>query len=239
VARQKRRKEWTACVHCGQPGDRFTRDHVPPKGLFDDKRNLLGVPSCSACNNGADKDEEYFRAMMLPHHRVHDHPEAQKLLPTLWRSLERPDHKGMARGIVGSFKLKDIYSPITGLGLGRHPTYRPNERRMNHVIRKIIRGLYWHHFGKLPLPPDWDVWVCWQHHFPEAKAQPSHANVVRALQNSPPLTLGNGVFTYSSARAADVAEGTIWLLKFYDAIEFFCATIQKDNLSAAYVQRTT
>jgi hypothetical protein len=172
--------------------------------------------------------------MLLPHHQVHDHPEAQKLLPTLWRSLERPDHKGMARGMVRSFKMEDIFSPITGIWFGKHPTYRPNERRMDRVIRKIVRGLYWHHFDKRPLPPDWDIWVCWQHQFPAAKQQPSHLNVVRALQANPPRTLGNGVFMYSFAQATDVRQATVWLIKFYGAVEFFCTTVMKEQLPFSY-----
>jgi hypothetical protein len=104
---------------------------------------------------------------------------------------------------------------------------------MTRVVQKIVRGLYWHHFGHKPLPEDWDVWVCWQKNFPEAKQQSSHANIVAALQSGPPQILGKGVFRYSYAQASDVPEGTIWLMKFYEAVEFFCTTVMSDQLYTA------
>jgi hypothetical protein len=162
--------------------------------------------------------------MLLQDHRVYEHPEAQRVLPTLWESLERADHRGMARSIVRGIKMEDVFTP-TGLWAGQRPVYRPNERRMNRVLKKMVRGLYYHHFNKQPLPPEWDVWVYWQHQFPALKKQPEHAAIVNALQNEPPQMLGKGVLNYRFSQASDVPEATLWLLKFYEGIEFFCGTL--------------
>jgi hypothetical protein len=50
------------CYLCGAT-ENLTRDHIPPKGLFPKPRpaNLYTVPCCYACNNGASKEDEYFR----------------------------------------------------------------------------------------------------------------------------------------------------------------------------------
>lgn len=47
------------CAYCGGHPD--TRDHVPPRVFLDEPfpENLMGVPSCLKCNEGASKDEEY------------------------------------------------------------------------------------------------------------------------------------------------------------------------------------
>jgi hypothetical protein len=52
------------CVYCGKKAT--TKDHVVPRCLLEKPYppNLLTVPSCSACNEGYSKDEEYFLAVM-------------------------------------------------------------------------------------------------------------------------------------------------------------------------------
>jgi len=51
------------CVYCGQTELKLTRDHVPPKCLFQRPRpKLITVPACHACNDAFKLDDEYFRA---------------------------------------------------------------------------------------------------------------------------------------------------------------------------------
>jgi len=143
----------------------------------------------------------------------------------------------MAKAIFRGIRMEDVYTE-TGLWIGKKPVYHPNERRMTNVVQKIIRGLFYEHCGHRPLPSDWDVWVCWERQFGAARKQPSHPQITQALSEAPVHSLGKGVFTYRFVQAADVAEGTVWLIRFYDAVEFFCATTAKAHLSDSYKART-
>lgn len=53
------------CIYCGEIAS--TKDHVPPKGLIrqSNRDNLWKVESCRNCNNGASRDEEYFRLIIV------------------------------------------------------------------------------------------------------------------------------------------------------------------------------
>src|SRR5438105_2116110 len=66
-----------ACVYCGER-DATTEDHIPPRCLFGLPlpSTLIKVPSCFRCNNGASKDDEYFRMVLSFRHDI-DHPDAE------------------------------------------------------------------------------------------------------------------------------------------------------------------
>ncbi|SRR5579885_3291940 len=79
-----------SCAYCGRTKN-LTKGHVPPKSLFAVRpHDLITVPSCRNCNGGAAKDDEYFRLIIATRHDAGDHPEANRLLPTMLRSLENP-----------------------------------------------------------------------------------------------------------------------------------------------------
>jgi hypothetical protein len=52
------------CVYCGSPSD--SKDHVPPRLLLERPYppNLLTVPSCTRCNQGWSKNEQYFLVLL-------------------------------------------------------------------------------------------------------------------------------------------------------------------------------
>src|SRR5438105_15027083 len=49
------------CAYCPQPAT--TRDHLPPECMFTPplRIDLVTVPACKTCNNGASADDEAFR----------------------------------------------------------------------------------------------------------------------------------------------------------------------------------
>src|SRR5882724_7902373 len=61
MARHKKKEE--VCAVCGKRA-MVTRDHVPPLAIFLKPlpSNMITVPTCRPCNNGAKLDDEYFRA---------------------------------------------------------------------------------------------------------------------------------------------------------------------------------
>src|SRR4051812_45143873 len=78
------------CVYCGQLAT--TGDHIPPASLFASPRpnNLIKVPSCKACNDGASKDDEYFRVQLALREDMRGHPDVEGVLPDVIRGLENP-----------------------------------------------------------------------------------------------------------------------------------------------------
>jgi hypothetical protein len=53
------------CAYCGAPSPE-TRDHIPPRGVFPSPRpgDLITVPSCRPCNQGASARDERFLAYL-------------------------------------------------------------------------------------------------------------------------------------------------------------------------------
>src|SRR5262245_822652 len=92
--------ERNPCVYCGKLR-KLTRDHIPPKNLFPRPRpRLITVPCCTPCNEEASKDDEYFRLMVAIRQDTGDHPEVKKLLPTIYRSLERRAQFGFTNALL-------------------------------------------------------------------------------------------------------------------------------------------
>jgi hypothetical protein len=72
-------------------------DDVPPKSIFEHRRNLVKVPSCFACNNPASKDDEYFMIYLA----FRESAKQEKGHAWLWakaqRALAGTAGKGIAR----------------------------------------------------------------------------------------------------------------------------------------------
>src|SRR5262245_41527341 len=114
------------CIYCGEIRE-LTDDHIPPKNLFAKPRpnDLIEVPSCKVCNGGASKDDEYFRLMLTLRDDTFDHPEVQKVLPTVFRSLTKPNKVGFSQSLFQSIRILDV-TASGGLFLGSRPTYSAN-----------------------------------------------------------------------------------------------------------------
>lgn len=111
------------CVYCGieEPEIRDrTRDHIPPRNLFPEPRpsDLITVPCCRQCNNSASKDDEYFRSMLAMRNDAGEHPEAQKILPVVFRSLRRPQGSGFTKKLLQNVTPVDVRTPA-GIYVGR------------------------------------------------------------------------------------------------------------------------
>jgi hypothetical protein len=129
------------CYLCGAPAT--TSDHVPPRGVFPSPRpaNLITVPACKTCNHGCSLDDEYFRTVVSAVSR--DSPRSlhllkQRILP---RVREKP---AMGIELLKSVHRVDVFSK-GGIFLGRAPQITIDSARIQNVINKIVRGLFWHH----------------------------------------------------------------------------------------------
>ncbi len=186
------------CIYCGlRPGS--SRDHIPSLGLFSKPApsNLITVPSCSECNRSFSIDEEYFRAILLYSHYGMQVPEE------VWNRNER----GLDRERSRLFDLLVDNLQVTETDL---LTIEINvaHNRMNTVLVKTLRGLYYHHFGQLLKEGDWSISRVGSIKEMSILAQ-------RWLGTSVFTEIGTSVFAYRFTEISGEDFSSLWQMNFY------------------------
>jgi hypothetical protein len=146
-------KEARCCYYCGAPST--SRDHVPPKAFFperkdlrpgspDYRRNLLTVPSCDAHNNAASGDDQIAAYAILAHERINPvglqhqatkvHRATRKDRTLSSRVFLRVRHELTSSGAVGLIATIDI-------------------KAVNRVLDRIARGLFFLETGTRWIQP--------------------------------------------------------------------------------------
>jgi hypothetical protein len=182
------------CAYCAQPAT--TNDHVPPKTLFTPPlpSNLITVPACGSCNNGASDDDEVFRnELSIVAGSFGESANAGERLQPSLRSIRRNVERYSAGGIY--------------LGLGYAvPVTRGAQDR---VLRRIVRGLYWHHF-RAALSTDSHIELVF---IDKNKLDWQGALSVLGKLHPQHVLIGDGdTFQYFYGRAADDPAFSFWLL---------------------------
>lgn len=148
------------CIFCGKVAD--TKEHIPAKQFFKGTpdKPLITVPSCNTCNAGFQKDEDFFRQFYVSM-LMERSPEAKKLMEgEISRSITRTPALG--HQMFSQMKLVDAYTK-SGLYKGKMTMYavsNSDKVRINRVVNKIIRGLFFHEFDKA-MPEGWVVKIIW------------------------------------------------------------------------------
>jgi len=156
MSAKKAKRRAAAWIFCGA-ADPSTWDHVPPKNLFNKPSpgNLIKVPSCSDCNVGASKDDEYLRLMMTLREDVSETPLAREPADSAMRALRRPEFRGLLSLLVSITEEMDVRTPA-GIFLGRRGVYKPDLSRLYRVIARTVRGLFYDE-RRYPLPQSYGV----------------------------------------------------------------------------------
>jgi len=138
------------CIYCLRRRG-TTVDHVPPKSFFPKSRpsNLITVPSCTQCNSGFQKDEDYFRAVIM-FSQAGVSPAGKMLWSQSVHRMYQKD-RGIRKVIARSFHWTGVTTP-NGIYRGKHLGIRPNWNRIQNVNEKIVKGLYSFEYGE-PLDP--------------------------------------------------------------------------------------
>lgn len=195
------------CVLCGnQPAT--TKDHVPPKTIFVKPRpnDMIKVPSCFSCNNDGSKADEEFSLFVCSNATIgkNDTSSAlykQKLIPTL-------NHNNRLRKqAVDEAKMVEITSK-QGIYLGEAYAIKWSAKAHNDVIKRITRGLYYHHFNEI-LPQDVIVEPYW---FGTIDQQLE--SIAQNLQKS---SIGGDAFIYGYGRAHDAPYESFWFYQFHNS----------------------
>ncbi len=213
----------TQCVYCGQPAT--TKDHVPPKGIFPPPRpsSLITVPSCLTCNNTASRDDVYFRTVLPLIRHVAENPEAQKLHPTIDRSLQKSESRGFRAYIQNQISKVPLLS-ASGLYLGEVTQMQVDWSRIESVLQRITKGLFYHHL-KRRLPNDHSVDVFSSdtlHLTPEIMN--TVLGTLDFVQGRQRYIIGDKVFIYSFRQFQEAPNETFWVLGFFDVKPFWVFT---------------
>jgi len=205
------------CTYCDSAAE--TDDHVPPKNLFSGREGLITVPSCLQCNNGASKDDEYFRAALVLSDEVDAHPQVETPRGAVARSLAKPKAPGFRKAFLGSLRRVERITEA-GLFAGFVTQYTVQTARLSKVIERVTRGLYFHHTG-FRIPNSHVVRVLWEivPGAPPDVAALAH-ETIRFVSQAPACRVRDGaVFTYHW-RPLEVGHphATAWLFWFYERI---------------------
>ncbi len=132
------------CAICGVQ-EATTKDHVPPKGIFPKPRpQLITVPACASCNNGASDYDDLFK-VYLSMQSAGNTDLATKLFESKTsRTLER-NRKLISKIHDESRTVKvELDDGTITNRLGILWDSEAHEK----VMERTIRGLYYHHSGR-------------------------------------------------------------------------------------------
>ena len=201
----------TTCYLCGEQGA-DTTEHVIPRCLYPANlpNDAVTLPAHARCNRFSMKDEEAFRnhiAGAIPA----SHP-AHVLWDKTWRAIQRPEASGMKQ-----VYYRDMISiPIEGSALHRPVVARIRTDRVERVLAKIVKGLFFRTTEELMPGAD----ILWR--FDQLSDGRSDVRLSQSFDV-------NGVLHVEWDRAADAPLVTMWILGFYDVMWFRAMTIPVDT----------
>jgi hypothetical protein len=217
------------CAYCNYRTAN-SREHVFAKGLFIPTPNPpIIVPACSECNSGYGDgchrkmtlDEEYFRQVLVMVEGAERHPVAAKI-------LYGPAQRVFSRspGLRLSF-LKATREELVLNESGElieTASFVPEWERVQRVLKKITRGLFYHHMQRAMNVETALTVRC-------PIDEQAFANVIRELQDFShvgPIGLGEqGAVIYVGARSSEQSDDTMWLFNFYRVFSVYAMTVSR------------
>jgi hypothetical protein len=222
------------CVLCGRKRQ-VTREHTLPKCIFPEPRpsNLITVPACRKCNSASSKDDEYFRLMLTLRDDIHAIPLVrQKLWPKVRRSLQKETKRGFQSALFQNICQVPVFTE-SGIYVGRRGGYHVDERRLEKVVERTVKGLFYH-LQKRVLPSSSGVHVWCESRF---SAMPNDARdhilgIALAIWESDgkAATIGDDVFSYKVAFFREDDNASAWLLNFFKRVSFMGLTLSGHNM---------
>jgi len=168
TATQKFIAKYPDCYFCGGVNPSTTRDHVPPKALFDESHRPDGLvmPACDACNRETSTAD--LVAAIISRWKYQSDPrtfldhrklsaQIKKQAPELlgeWMSVLVYGKENARRHLQN----RGVDVPVDA-GLA---TIGPlSVRQLNLFAHKVTLALYFHHF-RVPLDRRGAVWAAWK-----------------------------------------------------------------------------
>ena len=187
----------------------FTRPFPP---------NLITVPACGVCNGDKAKDDDYLRDWLVCDIHAQHHPTAQALFNGKVLRAHGRNQSQVTRLITTGARVQPWYTPA-GVYLGDFPMLRLKDQRVQTILERIVRGLYFDaQRRRMPNECDfrirkqdpWDFKAIWR----KFRELDLHWNT-RALGD---------VFACGYVRTDEDPFFTLWLLVFYGNVCFSVET---------------
>jgi hypothetical protein len=193
------------CAICGER-DGTTRDHVPPKAIFPKPRpnNLVTVPACLECNNGASDNDDLFKVFLSLQAAGNNEIARRLFQEKTVRTLKR--NQSLLTLILEEAKELQIINNQGNIETRTGVLW--NSAAHDAVMERTIRGLYFHHSGS-PIPIDTNLAVQWLHGVPE--------EILPSLHLFNEVVLGDNQVTYKYIIYGDDPRHSLWLFDFYGA----------------------
>jgi hypothetical protein len=192
----------------------MTDEHSVPRAMFptEKRANLIKVPACDACNQSYKKDDEYFRTVIAGAsfadpvgRRIWDEKVVRS---TLKRSPR------LSAALVSRLVDIDIKTPA-GVYLGIQEALLVDFGRVNRVLEKIVRGLYFHHEGRR-LSKQIKISI---------RSAPSGGDLEGIGEEVVHCTIGDGsVFQYGYRIHEGDRRISVWFFCFYRSVIFAVIT---------------
>lgn len=198
------------CYLCGV-NEANSDDHVPPKTLFptDSPNKGYKLPACSKCNNLLHLDEEYLRDRftIAGHNRTARlvfHQGTRRSYMRTYELLKTVNKLDLIRRDLTTLNIK---SP-GGIYLHQATGIKMDSARINRVIIKVTKGLYYYHFQKrIPDNFSFDIYFDPPNWLPEMMAKPT-----------PLIGKFDDVFCYKGLVTNTDSTTGIWWLSFYTSL---------------------
>lgn len=223
----KKAKKLGLCGLCGKEAA-LTTDHIPPRAIFlpPFPANLITINACASCNNGTSKNDEHFAvllALLIGHNSYFPPPYFLNMMSRL-KEKNKKAYKRIQSNIssMSAFTRAGIY-------LGKRNAYTmdsEDNRVYDESIKKMARGLYYYHFGKVLAADDN---LCFKVKF----FYEINQNILTALADCHYGSKGEFAYLYSST---EVEGCTVWLFQFYEKHWSVCYTYPK-HLSKNFESR--
>lgn len=210
------------CIFCNKTAD--TREHIPAKNIFknSNKQSLITVPSCKDCNSSFQKDDDFFRQFFTGFLVDKSSAARQLFNSEVTRSIMRKPALGYQ--MFKQMKLVDAYTP-SGLYMGKRTVYKisdTDKNRVNRVVEKIIKGLFYHEFRRT-VPNEWEIKKVWITQKKEVELGLS--DIALSLRWR---IIKEDIFAYGYNFVPDTFQ-SIWILDFFKTPLFYVLVLDRET----------
>ena len=169
--------------------------------------------------------------ILVIRHDAGEHLQARRSWEALFRSLQRPEARGLRASFLNSVHPVSFISP-RGLYKGAAVAYDVDLERVNRVLTRIVKGLFFHEMG-YRLPDTHEVFTAIDPPVDlERERDTNEFRVFAALLTRPIIEIGDGVFSYRFLSSGEDSDSTVWLLTFYGAILAVGLTLPKNRVES-------
>lgn len=209
------------CIYCGTTKE-LTVDHIPSKNLHKgfEVKTPITIPACLDCNQGFQKDEEYFRNLIVGI-MAEDSQIAKAVFDgPVMRSITKSP--GLGWSIFKKMAPVNIYKN-TGEYVGKAAVHRMEDedhKRIFNVLDKYVKGLNYYTFNK-PIEANFAIQHFWT-------KQPLIDQIIKEKSKYNWKVVAENIFIFGYNFVPDKGE-SVWILVFFNRPFFVSFVLAEDH----------